>query len=185
MKIKLLLTVFLAGLMAFPAIAQQIPQAGDIRCDDNDYRIGWLEKILRSFDGVVSPIEKPPPSELEWFERELNALLKHQSAPRWQIVASHRFYHPWQVHKSHINTRQYIDLSLQRKTKKDHLKLLIAFISSYSEFVSEIHPYMSIDEKREQPILSTNDRSNINFELIRIRMLSQSLADCIVDRMKE
>jgi hypothetical protein len=175
--IRCVAVVFVSLSMMSSAVLAQI--IGDVRCKDPIYTAKAVDQIRSALARVVDAVETVPPDEAEYIQSESKKALEQQNGARFNAVAARRYYPAFKFHADAKIAFQNLDAAKQALSR-DLARYLVVVLSRIGELQERMPAYLSADQKRAQPMVNDEIRSNMYYFLPSTKALTVSLLQCVV-----
>ncbi len=146
-------------------------------------RIAEAENLLNR--AIVAQIETVPPSDADYIDREQEAAIQQDNRARYELVYAHRFFPARQVQKHYAVISENLAAAKSARLVGDQAVYLSVVLSRYQDLGEALTSYYDVDSKRRNPVLTSNARREIAFDVSLAKQAILSALQCGVRQMRE
>jgi hypothetical protein len=163
-----------------PTSAQLI---GDAKCQQLDFVAGRIDQLLRPLGTIGAAVEKVPPAEAEYIREEKRLALEQNNMARFNLIFSHRFYHPLDFHDDFDVVAENLRAARSAKDGKNVARYLVVALSRLGSLSESVKAYIDFDRSRQPPVLSEDKRKELFLLLPLIKGQTTSLLQCVISQL--
>jgi hypothetical protein len=140
--------------------------------------INWL----RPLGTIGAAVEKVPPAEAEYIREEKRLALEQNNMARFNLIFSHRFYHPLDFHDDFDVVAENLRAARSAKDGKNVARYLVVALSRLGSLSESMKAYIDFDRSRQPPVLSEDKRRVVLPSSLDQRP-NDSLLQCVIGQL--